>query len=231
LPAVLVVVPIGVVWSYLKTTDELALRALALYYDPAFPLEGSPSRFLIERTLIDWFGLFLIMPLFVPILISSHAIAGEKEKRTLEPLPASPVTPAELLVGKSMASLTPALAVSWAAFILFAVGVDWITREMLLPNAMWLFGIFVLAPLFAFFGNGIAVLISARMGDARLAQQMAGLFVLPVLGMVGGQLAGFLRAGTAYYALQGAVIFLADVGLVIASVRVFDRERLISKWT
>ena len=47
-----------------------------------------------ERVVLaDWFVLYLVMPVFVPILISSHAVAGEKEKRTLEPLLSSPVTP------------------------------------------------------------------------------------------------------------------------------------------
>ena len=54
---------------------------------------------------------------------------------------------------------------------------------------------------------------------------------LPVLGMVGSQVAGFLRAGTGYYAVVGAVVFLLDVVLLRASLKLFDRERLISRWT
>ena len=60
--------------------------------------------------------MFLVMPVFVPILISSQSVAGEKERRTLEPLLASPVTAAELVAGKSLASLVPAVGISWVAF-------------------------------------------------------------------------------------------------------------------
>jgi len=55
--------------------------------------------------------------------------------------------------------------------------------------------------------------------------------VLPLMGLVAGQLAGWIRAGTGYYAVQGAVVLVLDVLLVQASVRLFDRERLVSRWT
>lgn len=231
----LVVVPTIVVAAYAANPNDSSLRTMAAYYDPNLPLTASAGRFLIEKTLADWFGLYLVMPVFVPVLISSSSVAGEKERRTIEPLLASPVTAIELVVGKSLAALVPAVVLCWIAFALFCVGVDLVSwrslHELLMPNAMWIFGVSCIAPLFAFFGNGIAVLISARVADARLAQQISGLFVLPILGLVGTQVAGVLRAGVAYYAIQGAVIAVIDVGLVLASVKLFDRERLISKWT
>ena len=82
-----------------------------------------------------------------------------------------------------------------------------------------------------FLGNGLAVLVSARVGEARLAQQLSALVVLPIMALVGGQLAGWIRAGTGYYAVQGAVVLVLDILLVRASVRLFDRERLVSRWT
>ncbi|MHB8876788.1 MAG: ABC transporter permease subunit [Myxococcaceae bacterium] len=235
LPAVLVVVPGAVVYSYLHSPDDPNLRVIAMYYEPQLPLDVDAARFLVDRSLTDWFGLFLMMPVFVPILISSQAIAGEKERRTLEPLLASPVTAAELVVGKSLASLVPAVGICFVAFAVFCCVVDAVAwpyvHELILPNGMWLFGVFVIAPLFAFFGNGVAVVISARVAEARLAQQLSGLFVLPLVGLVGGQVAGFLRAGPAYYAIQGAVVLVLDVVLVWVAVKLFDRERLISRWS
>jgi ABC-type Na+ efflux pump permease subunit len=178
--------------------------------------------------------MFLVMPVFVPILISSQSVAGEKERRTLEPLLASPITAAELVAGKSLASLVPAVVITWVAFALLCVGVDVVAwplgQGLLLPNTLWSFGVLVLAPLFAFFGNGVAVLISARVSEARTAQQFSALVVLPLVGLVGGQVVGVLNAGPAYYALQGAVVLLLDVGLLWASIRLLDRERLLSRW-
>ena len=235
LPGVLVMVPAGVVFSYVHNTDEPALRTMAVFYDPKLPLNFSAARFLIDKTLTDWFGLFLVMPLFVPILVASHSVAGEKERRTLEPLLASPASASEILTGKTLAALLPAMFISWLAFLAMCVAVDavaWpLVHTPLLPNGMWLFGMVVIAPLFAFFGNLVAVIMSARLGETRLAQQFSGLITLPLLGLVGGQAAGLLRAGTLYYALEGAVILMLDLVLLRLSVRLFDRERLMARWT
>jgi len=234
LPLVFVLVPIGVVWAYAARPHDPNLRVIALYYSKDLPHGISSARFLIDKTLTDWFGMFLVMPVFVPILISSQSVAGEKERRTLEPLLASPVTAAELVAGKSLASLVPAVGISWLAFVVFCIGVDvvaWpLVKGPLMPNTLWTFGIFVLAPLFAFFGNGVAVLISARVSEARTAQQLSALVVLPLVGLVGGQVAGWLTAGVGYYAVQGAVVLVLDAVLLVASIRLLDRERLISRW-
>jgi ABC-2 type transport system permease protein len=235
LPAMLVVVPTAVIWAWLRQPDLVTFRSLALYYDPTLPLNADPVRFMIDKLVVDWFGIFLLMPVFVPILISSQSVAGEKERRTIEPLLAAPVTAAELVLGKSLASVVPAVAITWLSFLVFVLAVDAVAWPLVhgpvLPNGMWLFGIGVVAPLFAFLGNGLAVLVSARIGEARLAQQLSALVVLPLMGLVGGQLAGWIRAGTGYYALQGAVVLVLDVLLVLASVRLFDRERLVSRWS
>ncbi len=234
LPAILVLIPAGIVYGYAHDPNDPSLRTMALFYDPGIQTNATAARFLIDKTLTDWFGLYLIMPIFVPIFISSQSVAGEKERRTLEPLLASPVTAAEILAGKSLASLVPAVALSVVAFLVLCVLVDLVawpySHELLLPNGMWLFGVLVIAPLFAFFGNGVAVLVSARVAEARMAQQLSGLVTLPLVGLVGGQLAGLLKAGTAYYAIEGGVVLLLDAVLVVAAVRLFDRERLISRW-
>lgn len=233
LPAVIVIVPIGIVMTYVRRPEDPNLRLMALYYD--FTVEAdNAARFLVDKVLSDWFVLYLVMPVFVPILISSHAVAGEKEKRTLEPLLAAPITALELVIGKSLASLIPALAVCFLAFVALCVGVDvvaWpLTKSLVLPNGMWLFGVLVISPLFAFFGNGVAVLISARVGDSRLAQQLSGLVVLPLVGLAAGQFGGFLHAGTGYYAVIGAVVLALDVAIVLVAPRLFDRERLMTRW-
>ena len=232
LPAVMVVVPAMLVAVYVHRPDDPNLKVMAQYYDISVNLDGA-ARFLVEKVLIDWFAVYLIMPVFVPILVSSHSVAGEKEHRTLEPLLASPVTPVELLIGKSLASLVPSFLICVLAFVGLCCSIDTVTWQLvggpLLPNAMWIFGVFVVAPLFAFFGNGISVVISARVGDARLAQQLSGLFVLPLVGLAGGQFAGWLKAGVAYYAALGAFVLLLDIAIVIAARRLFDRERMMSR--
>ena len=79
LPAVMTIIPTMVVYAYIRDPNDPSLRAMALYYDVNVKVADS-ARFLIDKTLADWFGLFLIMPLFIPILVSSASVAGEKER-------------------------------------------------------------------------------------------------------------------------------------------------------
>lgn len=233
LPAVVVTMPIGIVYAYARRPDDPALKMMARYFDSSVKASDA-AQFLMEKVLADWFVIFLVMPVFVPILISSHAIAGEKEKRTLEPLLSAPLTALELVVAKSLASLLPSMVICLISFAALCVGVDvvaWpLTHEPLLPNGLWTFGVVVIAPFFAFFGNGVAVLISARVGDSRLAQQFSGLFVMPLVGLAAGQFAGWLKAGVGYYAAIGTVVLLLDLGILVAARRMFDKERLMTRW-
>lgn len=234
LPLVLIVVPTGVVFAYTVKPDDPSFKTMALYYDPHLTAGFDAAKFLIERSLADWFSLYLLMPVFVPVLISSQAVAGEKERRTLEPLLASPVTAAEILAGKSLTSLVPSVLITFGAFAILCCTVDLVCwplfHSLVLPNGMWLFGILVVAPLFAFFGNGVSVVVSARVGEARMAQQISGVVMLPLIGLFGSQVAGFLRAGTTYYAVLAAIVLVLDVVLILIGIKLFDRERLISKW-
>ena len=63
-----------------------------------------------------------------------------------------------------------------------------------------------------------------------LAQQLSGLFVLPLVGLAAGQFGGVLKAGPEYYALIGGVVLLLDIGILFGARRLFDRERLMSRW-
>ena len=91
---------------------------------------------------------------------------------------ASPATGLEIVLGKSLASVIPALLLTWVFFALFAGGVDAlsysIVGRLLVPNPTWTFAMVVLAPLLSLLGNGLAVTISAQVSDPRLAQQLSG---------------------------------------------------------
>jgi hypothetical protein len=54
--------------------------------------------------------------------------------------------------------------------------------------------------------------------------------VLPLVGLAAGQFGGFLKAGPEYYAIIGAVVLLLDVAILFSARRLFDRERLMSRW-
>jgi ABC-2 type transport system permease protein len=234
LPVVMVGVSLLVLATYALGADEASLRTMAHWYVPAF--DGQQARgLLVETTLRNSVGLFLAMPVFLPVLIASQSIAGEKERRTLEALLATPATAREIVLGKSLAAVIPAMGITLAAFAAFAAGADalcWrLFHRLLLPDGGFLFALLVLAPLLSFLGTCISVLISARVGDTRLAQSLAGLLVMPFFGLVSLQFAGLLALGPIAYASLAIGTLAADVLLLRLSVRFFDRDRLLTRWS
>jgi len=50
------------------------------------------------------------------------------------------VSTSSIILGKSLAALLPALALTWVAAALFCLGVDAVAGQALLPDSAWLFG-------------------------------------------------------------------------------------------
>jgi ABC-type Na+ efflux pump permease subunit len=171
-----------------------------------------------------------VLPIFLPILLAAQSIGGERERRTLEPLLATRVSTLSIILGKSIAALVPALVITWIAAALFCAGIDAVVGRFLLPDGAWLFGTLVLSPLLALFGNAMAVVVSSRVLDPRAAQNLSATTVLPLLGLLVVQLAGRIALGPRFYLALALGVALADVALVFAAVRLFDRERLLTQW-
>ena len=100
----------------------------------------------------------------------------------------------------------------------------------MVPDASWAFALVVLAPLLSFLGNTVTVLVSSRVNDSRLAQQFAALIVIPFLGLVAMQFTGLLMLGPIFYVVLGLSICLTDALLFALAVKLFDRQRILSRW-
>jgi ABC-type Na+ efflux pump permease subunit len=233
LPLVMVATSLSVIALY-AGADDATVQAVTHWYAPE---AHGPAAFaaLMERTLRNSVGLFLAMPAFLPVVIASQSVAGEKERRTLEPLLATPVTALDVVLGKSLSAVLPALGITLAAFAAFAFGADLLCARRLgyvpLPDGHYLFCLLVLAPLLSFFANCVSVTIGARVGDVRLAQSLSGLVVMPIFGVLALQFAGLLTLGGWAYPTLAAVALLADVLLLRLAVKMFDRDRLLTRWS
>ncbi len=231
LPATVVVVPVLLLAWLVRAAPTQALDWLQdLYKVPA----SSPTAALVAVLAKNWLPMFLVLPIFLPILLAAQSIGGERERRTLEPLLATPVSTLEIIIGKSVAALVPALAITWIASALFCAGVDaavWTRLHAFpLPDGPWLFATLVLSPLLSLFGNALAVVVSARIVDPRAAQNVAATTVVPLLGLLVIQLAGGISLGPGFYLGFALGALVADVALIALAVRLFDREKLLTRW-
>ena len=98
LPATVVAVPVLLLGWLLERAPEQALAFVQEFYG----VKGTATVTGVASVLAqNWLPMFLVLPVFLPILIAAQSIGGERERRTLEPLLATPVSTtskAELIV-------------------------------------------------------------------------------------------------------------------------------------
>jgi len=178
--------------------------------------------------------LFMLMPLAIPVTFAAYSIVGEKTTRTLEPVLATPVTTLQLLVGKALAAAIPAIGVTWFSFGVFIAGVQLITSNGALTGQLgagvWLLAIFVAGPLMAVAAVSVAVMVSSRASDPRVAEQLSMLVILPLLGLFFGQISGFILINqrVMIYLVLGLVVI--DAALMVFATQLFQREAILTRW-
>ena len=178
--------------------------------------------------------LLIMIPVTIPTVTASYSFVGEKINRSLEPMLATPISDLELLVGKSGSIFAVSMIATWASFVISVVMVDVLTEPTLgyypLPNAYWVIGIVALAPGMCLMSILFNVLISSRVNDVRVSQQIGSVLILPVLLFFFFSLAGFLSSGIAPMVMFSLIILAADAGVLWLSLRVFNREEILVSW-
>jgi ABC-2 type transport system permease protein len=178
--------------------------------------------------------LLVIGPVAASMSVAAYAIVGEKQARSLEPLLATPITTFELLAGKVLSALLPSLALTVACFVVYAAAIalfanPGVVRILLVPRSLGVF--FILGPLSALAALQLAVCVSSRVNDARAAQQIGALVILPLGGALVAQLTGMLTLTTPIILGIGLLLGVANAVLMIVAVRLFDRESILTRWT
>jgi ABC-2 type transport system permease protein len=235
LPLIMTAIPLGILY---------AMRGDATMQDisSGLPQEmmgmcppGLSGGDCFQVYLISQFMLmFMIIPLAIPATIAAYSIVGEKATRSLEPLLATPITTVELLVGKSLAALIPAVLATFLAFGIFALGAALLVPSPAMLSALldarWLLAVFLVGPLLALVAVNASIMVSSRVNDPRVAEQLSMVVILPVLGVFFGQLAGLFVLNRQLVLAAAAVLVLVDALLVYLAVRLFQRETILTRW-
>ncbi|MHB1416340.1 MAG: ABC transporter permease subunit [Chloroflexota bacterium] len=177
--------------------------------------------------------MFLIVPAMVPLAIASFSIIGEKQARSLEPLLATPITVWELLLGKSLAAVLPAIAATWAGYAIALLGVRFVGTSLaflVATSSTWLLSMLLVAPLLGVAAVGLAVIVSSRVNDTRVAQQASLVMILPLIGLFVAQIAGGALISVQMILLTALGLLAADAALLYAAVRLFRRETILTEW-
>lgn len=180
-----------------------------------------------EHTLLYMLGI----PTLVPAFVAAYAVAGERQQGTLEPALTTPIRREEFLLGKAIAALIPSLVLAYAVFALFALVVVLFAQpnvaSAVFQGADLLVQV-VFTPLLAVWTIWVALAISTRASDVRVAQQLAMLASLPPV---------FLTVLIALDVIAPTVQLGLGLGLLLlfldalgwrVTAQLFDRERLLT---
>lgn len=199
------------------------------------PLQGAPSPALAQyAALAPFFMIWLLFPVTMPSILAATSIVGEKEAGTLEPLLATPIRTWELLLGKALASVLPALALTWLPFVGLVVAAQRLAPPEVLQvtvlSAPWLFGIFVLAPSLTLLTVMFLVIVSAWVTEVRTANQLGAVLIAPLVAMIVIQITrGLTLTMGTVLGIWGVVLALLAITLPVA-VRLFQRETILVRW-
>jgi ABC-type Na+ efflux pump permease subunit len=189
----------------------------------AVSLSGSQD---LARSMLIWIG---ILPLLFSAQQAAITVAGERERRSLTALLASPVPTSSILLGKLAGSLAPGLVMLGVAYGLYfgrvaaspAGGASW------LP-APYVAAIVLLVLVFSLLMNSLALIVSSLAPTVAASSITATFVLLPitmVLALVSVEV-GDLGAGGLLAVTSAAA---AGTCAVLAyAVRTLCRERLLT---
>ncbi|HEY7982712.1 MAG TPA: ABC transporter permease subunit [Ktedonobacterales bacterium] len=181
----------------------------------------------------EFSNIFILLSMIVPSAIAAYSIIGEKSNHTLEPLLATPVRRWQLLAGKMLAALLPAVLVTWISGGIFIAELALLTDANVVSHVVtagWLILFIAGTPLLGLIAVAVMTAISSRVNDTRTAQQLSIWAVVPILGIILGELSGQFEL-TALVAISAIVVLIPVALLAIwGAAQLFEREAILTRW-
>lgn len=177
--------------------------------------------------------LYLLVPVITSTMIAANSFVGEKERRTLESLLFAPINIKDLFIGKLFAAFLPAICIAFGSFLLGAFIINLLTygqfTSLLFLTTNWLMFLFLIVPSLTVLTILFNILISARVKGFQEAQQIGGMIVLPIIGLLIGQVSGLFFFSPMIILLIGLVLIVISVFLLLQIAKMNERHILFEK--
>jgi len=164
-------------------------------------------------------------PISFSLIIALETFVGEKERKSLEPLLATPLTNTQLYLGKMMASLVPPLFASYLGIAVYLLGlwllVDWTPGWLLFIQTILLTtiqGVIMVAG---------AVVVSSQTTSVRASNLLASFIIVPMALLIQGEAAAMFWGNHVGLWWLILALFITAVTLIRMGVRIFNREELM----
>lgn len=209
----------------------VAARRAALQLPGLATLDGVAQ---VQALLFQQFLLLTVTtPTIASMALAAQAVSNEKKERTLEPLLATPLRTWELLAAKTTTPVIVSCVLYLITLTLYAAGIAAFAEPGVLPvvlNRTVLLLILGVAPLVALLALLLAVILSSRVNDARSAQQVGALIILPITALFVFQLIRGSLIGSGALLIAIVVLLVLNAALLAVGVRIFDREAILTDW-
>jgi uncharacterized membrane protein SpoIIM required for sporulation/ABC-type transport system involved in multi-copper enzyme maturation permease subunit len=198
----------------------LTVRTQNMFYE-RWGIAGIETRLFPLMLLIVGF-----FPVSVSLVIALETFMGEKERKSMEPLLATPLSDLQLYAGKILASLLLPLIAGGLGLAVY-VAVLW--RQGWHPSSNLLFQIVVLTAAKALVMVSGAVVISSQTTSVRAANLLASFIIIPMGLLVQGESLLILYAGNAILWNILAFLIVSNIMLVRMGICLFNREELLGR--
>lgn len=186
---------------------------------------GTP---LIAERLIPFLLMIVgFFPISFSLVIALEAFVGERERKSLEPLLATPLSNGQLYTGKMLASMIPALLAAYLGISVYLLGLlifrGWTPEPILLVQVL------ALTTMEGLVMVSGAVVVSSRATSVRAANLLASFIIIPMALLVQGISVVMFMA--IYDALWGIVLGLVVVNVILIrmGLSLFNREELLGR--
>jgi len=216
-----IVIPIIILTVFfpilMSLVANMALSWVSRYGDPIIGERLIPFLLMIV-------GFF---PISFSLVIALETFVGEKERNSLEPLLSTPLTDAQLYLGKTLAAMIPPLLAAYLGIVVYLIGLYIFEGWTATPELLLL--IIVLTTTEAIVMVSGAVVLSSQTTSVRAANLLASFIIIPMALLVQGEAIIMFYAN--YSTLWWVALFLivVDVILVRMGIHIFNREELLGR--
>ena len=216
-----IVVPIlalTLIFPYIMNISTgVAIAFVEAYHATIIPLHLVP------------FGLMIVgfFPISFTLVISLETFVGEKERNSLEPLLASPLSDASLYYGKLLAALIPPLFASYLGICTYLITLHFSLGYS--PDSIAVLQILVMTTMEALLMVAAAVVASSHTTSVRAANLLASFIIMPMAFLLQGE--SVLLFWGDYDALWFVIAALVVVDIILFRIGTgtFSREEILAR--
>ena len=175
---------------------------------------------------------FLLMvvgffPLSFSLVIALETFVGEKERRSIEPLLAMPITDLELYMGKIIAATALPLVGSMLAICVYLGGLHWSIGYA--PPLELLLQIFALNIIAAVVMVSGAVVVSSQTTSVRASNLLASFIIIPMALLIQGESVVMFWGNFDTLWIIALGLFVVAIILTRMGVQTFNRETILGR--